>query len=128
MVPFTVDQDDLDARWINAFPALGVVLALCLTIAAARRAGRSFASRRTGDPLRLVVAAVVVVLLRGWPQSLGFHLPGDIFLGRSTTWKRTAGGSPRFIWATITAATEPSSSSPPCSFRASACDREPAVG
>ena len=123
MVPFTVDQDDLDARWINAFPALGVVLALCSTIAAARRAGRSFASRRTGDPLRLVVAAVVVVLSsRGWPQSSVFIFPATSSSGRSTTWKRTAGGSPRFIWATITAATEPSSSSPPCSFRASACD------
>jgi hypothetical protein len=82
MVPFTVDQDDLDARWINAFPALGVILALCLTIAATRRAGRSFTPRRTGDPLRLVVAAVVVVLSLPWVAAeLGFHLPGDIFLG-----------------------------------------------
>ena len=80
MVPFTVDQDDLDARWINAFPALGVVLALCSTIAAARRAGRSFASAG-GDPLRLVVAAVVVSLLPWVAAELGFHLPGDIFLG-----------------------------------------------
>ena len=46
IVPFAVDQDDLNARWINALPALGVVLALCLTIAAARRAGVSFAPRR----------------------------------------------------------------------------------
>ena len=82
MVPFTVDQDDLNARWINAFPALGVVLALCLTIAAARRAGTSFAPRRAGDPLRLVVAAVVVLLSLPWVAAeLGFHLPGDIFLG-----------------------------------------------
>ena len=82
MVPFTVDQDELNARWINAFPALGVVLALCLTIAAARRAGGSFAPRRTGDPLRLVVAAVVVVLSLPWVAAEhGFHLPGDLFLG-----------------------------------------------
>ena len=82
MVPFAVDQDDLNARWINAFPALGVVLALCLTIAAARRAGTSFAPRRAGDPLRLVVAAVVVLLSLPWVAAeLGFHLPGDVFLG-----------------------------------------------
>ena len=28
VVPFTVDQDDLDVRWVNAIPALGVALAL----------------------------------------------------------------------------------------------------
>ncbi len=82
VVPFAVDQDDLDARWINAIPALGVVLALSLTIAAARRAGTSFASRRAGDPLRLVAAALVVVVSLPWfAAELGFHLPGDVFLG-----------------------------------------------
>ena len=52
-----------------------------LTIAAARRAGRSFAPRRTGDPLRLVVAAVVVVLSVGGRRapfsSSRRHLPRE---------------------------------------------------
>ena len=45
-IPWFVDQDDLDARWANAIPALGVVLALALTAAAARRAGAAL--RRGG--------------------------------------------------------------------------------
>jgi hypothetical protein len=81
-VPFTVDQADLDVRWVNAIPALGVVLALSLTIAAAQRAGASFASRRAGDPLRLVAAALAVLFSLPWiAAELGFHLPGDVFLG-----------------------------------------------
>jgi hypothetical protein len=82
VVPFAVDQHDLDVRWVNAIPALGVVLALSLTIAAARRADASFASRRTGDPLRLMAAALVVLVSLPWiAAELGVHLPGDIFLG-----------------------------------------------
>jgi hypothetical protein len=82
VVPFAVDQDDLDVRWINAIPALGVVLALSLTFASTRRAGATFASRRAGDPLRLVVAALVLVFSLPWiAAELGFHLPGDVFLG-----------------------------------------------
>jgi hypothetical protein len=81
-VPFAVDQDDLDVRWVNAIPALGVVLALSLTLAATRRAGAAFASGRTGDPLRLVAAALVLVSSLPWiAAELGFHLPGDVFLG-----------------------------------------------
>ena len=83
IVPVAVDQDDLNARWINAFPALGVVLALC-----ADDRGRtaspatSFAPRRAGDRLEVVVAAVVLVLSLPWiAAELGFHLPGDVFLG-----------------------------------------------
>ncbi|MGH3072748.1 MAG: hypothetical protein ACRDNB_10840, partial [Gaiellaceae bacterium] len=38
-VPGVVDQDDLDARAVNALPALGVALALGLTLAAVRRDG-----------------------------------------------------------------------------------------
>lgn len=82
VVPFAVDEDDLDVRWVNAIPVLGVVLALALTIAAARRAGTSFAPRRAGDPLRLVAAALVLLFSLPWiAAELGFHLPGDVFLG-----------------------------------------------
>ena len=45
-IPWFVDQDDLDARWVNAIPALGVSIALVLTFAAAHRAGSALAPRR----------------------------------------------------------------------------------
>ena len=41
----TVDPGDLDVRWINVFPAVGVLIAIVLTYAAVRRAGTSFVSR-----------------------------------------------------------------------------------
>jgi hypothetical protein len=82
LVPFVVDEDDLDVRAANAIPALGVLVALVLTILAARRAGTSFAPRRRGDPARLLVAAVVVLLSLPWiTAALGFHFPGDVFMG-----------------------------------------------
>ena len=42
-MPFFVDQDDLDARWVNAAPAAGVAIALGLTAWATRRASGAFA-------------------------------------------------------------------------------------
>ena len=44
-VPGVVDQADLDARWINVVPALGVALAAALTL----RAGRGGAPAETGS-------------------------------------------------------------------------------
>jgi hypothetical protein len=81
-LPFVVEQDDLDARWANALPAVGVVLALALTVSATRWAGASFAPRLPGDPARIVLAAIVLVLSLPWlAAELGFHLPGDVFMG-----------------------------------------------
>lgn len=81
-IPWFVDQDDLDARWVNAIPALGVAIALVLTAAAARRAGTSFAPRRRWDGWRLGIAACVAVVSLPWiAAELGFHLPGDVFMG-----------------------------------------------
>ena len=57
--PGVVDQDDLDARWVNAVPAAGVAIALGLTVVAARRAGRGFAPPLPLDRVRIVLAAVV---------------------------------------------------------------------
>jgi perosamine synthetase len=80
-LPGVVDTGDLDARPVNAVPALGVGLALGLTVAAARRAGAGFAPRRSGDGWRLVAAIVVLVASLPWlTAELGFHLPGGIFL------------------------------------------------
>lgn len=81
-LPWVVDQDDLDARWVNAIPALGVVVAGALTAAAVIRAGASLAPRRPGDPARVIAAAVVLLLSLPWASAeLGFHLPGDVFMG-----------------------------------------------
>ena len=79
--PGQVKQSDLDARAVNVLPALGVLLALVLTIWAIRRAGAAFAPRRPGDTARVVVGAVVVVLSLPWiAAELGFYLGNAVFL------------------------------------------------
>ena len=81
-IPWFVDQDDLDARWVNAIPALGVLVAVGLTVAATRRAGTAPAPRRPWDRLRVLVAAAVVLVSLPWiTAELGFHFPGDVFMG-----------------------------------------------
>ena len=81
-MPLFVSQDHLNARWGNALPATGVVLAFGLTVAAARRAGPSFEPRLPGDLVRAAIALVVLVLSLPWiAAELGFHLPGDLFMG-----------------------------------------------
>ena len=81
-VPGVVRQEDLDARWVNALPAAGVVLALGLTCVAAIRVGISLAPPRPGDRLRIVLGVVIGVLSLPWISAeLGFHLPSDLFLG-----------------------------------------------
>jgi hypothetical protein len=81
-VPGVVDQGDLDARWVNALPALGVLLALGLTVAAAHRDGIAFVRRARGDPLRLLLAVLLLLLALPWlAAETGFYFPGDVFLG-----------------------------------------------
>jgi hypothetical protein len=81
-IPWFVDQDDLDARWVNAVPAIGVALALILTVAAARRAGAALAPRRPWDGWRIAIAVVVVLISLPWiTAELGFHFPSDFFMG-----------------------------------------------
>jgi hypothetical protein len=83
-VPGVVDEGDLDAKAVNALPALGVALALALTVAAARRAGTGFAPRLRGDTARVVVAAVAVAISLPWlTAELGFHLPGGLGVFRT---------------------------------------------
>jgi hypothetical protein len=82
LVPWVVDQDDLDVRPANAIPALGVAVAFVLTLLATRRAGAGFAPRRPGDPVRIAVAVLVLLLSLPWlTAGLGFYFPGDFFMG-----------------------------------------------
>lgn len=79
--PGQVRQSDLDARPANVIPALGVALALVLTVWATRQAGGSFARRLPGDPARIAVGAVVVLLSVPWiAAELGFYLGNAVFL------------------------------------------------
>ena len=74
--PGVVDQDDLDARPVNAIAALGVLIALVLTVLAARE-GTAWAGRQRGDAIRAVVAVVAVFLALPWlAAELGFFLDG----------------------------------------------------
>jgi hypothetical protein len=80
-VPGVVDPDDLDARAMNAVPATGVALAVCLTVWATTQSGAGFATARSSDRLRIACAAVVVLVSLPWiTAELGFHLPGGVFL------------------------------------------------
>jgi hypothetical protein len=79
--PGVVDQNDLEAKPVNVLPAAGVVLVFALTVAAARVSGTSFAPRRRADPLRVAVAAVVVLVSLPWIfADVGVHLPQGPFL------------------------------------------------
>ena len=89
--PGVVDQADLDARWINVVPAIGVAIALALAIAAGRR-GVELARRARGDRLRIALAAALVVLALPWVAAgLGFYLPGDLFMGEEMSPARDPG-------------------------------------
>jgi hypothetical protein len=81
-IPLFNEQANLDAHWGNAIPAIGVLLALGLTLAATRRAGSELAPRRPWDRWRVVIAVVVILVSLPWiTAELGFHFPGDFFMG-----------------------------------------------
>ena len=78
LVPGVVDQDDLDAQWINILPALGVAIVLALTIVAVRAAGVGGAGSPDGDRARIAVAAVLAFLALPWIfAELGLYI-GDV--------------------------------------------------
>jgi hypothetical protein len=75
--PGVVSQNDLDAKWINAVPAIGVALALALTLFT-----RVPPSNPRGDRIRIAVGALLVVLAAPWiAAALGFYLDGVPALG-----------------------------------------------
>jgi hypothetical protein len=63
--PGVVTESHLDARPVNAIPALGVLAAAVLTVVAARGRRFAWARRQRGDGLRVIVAAA----------ALGFGVP-----------------------------------------------------
>jgi len=78
-LPGVVQQANLDAKWINAVPALGVALAFVLSL---RASGPASPGRARGDVARVVLAAVLVVLASPWiAAELGFYLDGVPVLG-----------------------------------------------
>jgi hypothetical protein len=86
-VPGVVDQGDLDARAVNAVPAVGVALALLLTVVALVRTGVGSPEwRLPGDPARLALAILLVVVGLPWLfAAVGAyigHVPllGDLYL------------------------------------------------
>jgi hypothetical protein len=79
VVPGVVKQSNLDAKWINLVPALGVGLAFVLTFRA-----RPLPSprRARGDRVRIVIAGLLVLLAAPWiAADLGFYLDGVPLLG-----------------------------------------------
>jgi hypothetical protein len=81
--PGVVDQADLDAKWANAVAAVGVGLALALTLAAARAGGLGLPRRVGGDRVRVVFAALLLLLSLPWLLAdLGVFVGRVPLLGR----------------------------------------------
>jgi hypothetical protein len=76
-----VRADDLDARWVNALPGLGVALAAGLTVAAFRRGGLGERAGRTRlDAWRIGLGVVLLAVSLPWIAALlGFYLDGPYF-------------------------------------------------
>ncbi len=80
-VPGVVDDQDLDARWINVVPVIGVALAAGLSVMALRRSSSSLAVRLPLDRVRWIAAAVAVVLSVPWILAeVGVYGPGWVFI------------------------------------------------
>jgi hypothetical protein len=76
--PDVVDQNDLDAKAINAVPAIGVAIAFVLSV----RAPWERVRRLPLDAVRIAVGVAVWVVALVWLAAvLGFYFPGDVFLG-----------------------------------------------
>jgi hypothetical protein len=78
VVYFAVDQANLDAKPLNAVPALGLALAVALVVVV----GVSDARQVRGDRLRIALAAVLLFFSAPLiAAELGFFLDGVPFLG-----------------------------------------------
>jgi hypothetical protein len=76
-VPGVVEEHDLDAKVVNALPATGVLIALGLSLQAARQGGLGrLAPWRRSDAARVAIAAFVLVAAIPWAfAELGFFAP-----------------------------------------------------
>jgi hypothetical protein len=81
VTPGTVDKRDLDAKLVNALPAAGVAIAFALSLLALRRGGVGyFAPRLRGDPVRVALVSVLIVLAIPWFfAELGFYAPWPFY-------------------------------------------------
>ena len=78
LVPGVVDQNDLDAKWINVLPALGVAIVAAMTIQTIRTGGLGGAGESRGDRTRIGVAAVLGFVALPWIfAELGVYI-GDV--------------------------------------------------
>ena len=76
--PGVVDQNDLDAKPANVVPAVGVAIALILSV----RAPWETTPRLPLDRTRSAIGAVVWLIALVWVAAvLGFYFPGDVLLG-----------------------------------------------
>ena len=75
--PGVVRQSDLDARWVNLPAAVGVGLAVALSLLAWRDGALPRRALGRGDRVRLGIAVAVIVLAIPWiAADLGFYLDG----------------------------------------------------
>jgi hypothetical protein len=81
--PGVVEESNLDAKGVNAVPALGVLVAIALSAYAAWRLEPPVRSRwQRWDGLRIATAVVVLLLGIPWlAADLGFSLDGVPLLG-----------------------------------------------
>ena len=80
--PDVVTQRDLDARPVNAIAAVGVLIALGLTVWSSRGAPLARFERQPGDAVRVGIATVLLALALPWiAAELGFSFDGIPVLG-----------------------------------------------
>jgi hypothetical protein len=78
--PGVVDDSDLDVRWINVVPAVGVAIAIAVTVVALRTE-RPEVGPLPLDPARWTLGiAAVLVSIPWFAADLGFYLPGRVFI------------------------------------------------
>ena len=76
--PGVVDRADLDAKWVNAVPAIGLALTVALLVRAWPGLGWTWV-RLPGDPLRIAIAVVIAIGAIPYVfAELGFYAPDPV--------------------------------------------------